>query len=162
VDISKILLIHPRTHKDALWSLERATRSGTCSAALAWLDERALRTKDTQRLQLAARQGGTLSWLFRPDRARAENSLAELRLAITPGDTGQDVLKVSLCKRRGGWPVADLPISFEQGRRPEQIREQLSLWRRWRSSQSAQPAEPLPLFPIRTARTDADPHHVTH
>jgi len=160
VDISKILLIHPRTHKDALWSLERATRSGTCSAALAWLDERALRTKDTQRLQLAARQGGTLTWLFRPDRARAENSLAELRLAIAPGDT--DVLKVSLCKRRGGWPVADLPISFEPGRQPEQIREQLSLWRRWRSSRSAQSAEPLPLFPIRTARTDADPHHVTH
>ena len=34
VDISKILLIHPKNHKDALWALERATRSGTCSAAL--------------------------------------------------------------------------------------------------------------------------------
>ena len=33
VDIDKILLIHPKNHKDALWALERATQSGTCSAA---------------------------------------------------------------------------------------------------------------------------------
>lgn len=161
VDIGKILLIHPKTHKDALWSLERATRSGTCSAALAWLDERELRTKDTQRLQLAARQGGTLSWLFRPGRARTENSLAELRLAVAPDDADRDVLRVSLCKRRGGWPIADLPVSFEQGRRPAEIREQLSLWRQWRSARTPRPAEPLPPFPMQMVRTDTD-HHVTH
>lgn len=160
VDISKILLIHPRTHKDALWSLERATRSGTCSAALAWLDERELRTKDTRRLQLAARQGGTLSWLFRPDRARTENSLAELRLAIAPGED-EERLRVSLCKRRGGWPVADLPVTFEQGKRPGEIREQLSLWRRWRAAESPRPAEHLPRFPMPAVRPDAD-RHVTH
>ncbi|MDA1073614.1 MAG: translesion DNA synthesis-associated protein ImuA [Proteobacteria bacterium] len=50
IDISKILLIHPRTHEDALWALERATRSGTCSATLAWLSEPRLRLKDTRRL----------------------------------------------------------------------------------------------------------------
>lgn len=161
VDIRKILLIHPRTHKDALWSLERATRSGTCSAALAWLDERELRTKDTQRLQVAARQGGTLSWLFRPERARTENSLAELRLAAVP-DADRNVLKISVCKRRGGWPIDDLTVSFEQGRRPEEIREQLSLWRQRRSARSPRPVdESLPLFPMQAVRTDPD-HHVTH
>jgi cell division inhibitor SulA/protein ImuA len=82
VDVDKILLIHPKTHKDALWALERATRSGTCSAALAWLDEAQLKTRDTQRLQLAARQGGTLTCLFRPEKALAENSMAELRLGV--------------------------------------------------------------------------------
>ncbi len=165
VDISKILLIHPRTHKDALWSLERATRSGTCSAALAWLDERALRTKDTRRLQLAARQGGTLSWLFRPERARAENSLAELRLAIAPGSGDRETLNVSLCKRRGGWPIADLPVPLEQGRRPAEVHEQLSLWRQWRSTErsteSPRPAERPPLLPMRPVRSDSD-RHVTH
>lgn len=161
VDINKILLIHPKTHKDALWSLERATRSGTCSAALAWLDERELSTKDTQRLQFAARQGGTLSWLFRPDRAHKENSLAELRLAIAPGTGDRETLNVSLCKRRGGWPIADLPVSLAQERRPAEIREQLSLWRQWRSARPSRQTEPFALIPMQTARADKD-QHVTH
>lgn len=162
IDIDKILLIHPRNHKDALWSLERATRSGTCSAALAWLDERELKTKDTQRLQLAARQGGTLSCLFRPQRARLESSMAELRLAVAPDEPASQTLRVSICKRRGGWPIADLPVALVGERRPEEIREQLSLWRQWRAPAPASSTDrvrtPMPLHP---AHPDAD-RHITH
>jgi len=174
VDIDKILLIHPKTHKDALWALERATRSGTCSAALAWLDEQQLKTKDTQRLQLAARQGGTLSCLFRPGKAREENSMAELRLAIqpaiqpdvqpgiAPADATASTLSVSICKRRGGWPIADLQIALEQGRRPAEIREQLSLWRQWRAADAPIPADRLSMMPaLHPPREDAD-RRVTH
>ncbi len=83
VDVRKILLIHPRSHQQALWALERASRSGTCSMTLAWLDERQLTLKDTRRLQLAAHRGRTLSCLFRPREAAAANSMAELRLEVT-------------------------------------------------------------------------------
>jgi cell division inhibitor SulA/protein ImuA len=166
VDVDKILLIHPKNHKDALWALERATRSGTCSAALAWLDESQLRTKDTQRLQLAARQGSTLTCLFRPEKALEENSMAELRLVIRrkKDETVNDdeALSVSLCKRRGGWPVTDLAVPLAEGRRPAEIREQLSLWRQWRSTEApAGRSRADHLLPLRPSQSDAE-HRITH
>lgn len=163
VDIDKILLIHPKNHKDALWALERATRSGTCSAALAWLDEQQLKTKDTQRLQLAARQGGTLTCLFRPEKALQQSSMAELRLAIRPGsEEDAGALRVSLCKRRGGWPVANLSVALAEARRPAEIRDQLTLWRQWRTAESARPTERMGVLPnLRPLQPDAG-QHVTH
>jgi cell division inhibitor SulA len=135
VDIGKILLIHPKSHEDALWALERATRSGNCSSTLAWLDERQLKAKDTRRLQLAARQGGTLACLFRPGSAREQNSMAELRLHLQAGAPGErdEVVVVDVCKRHGGWPLTGLRIPLHAERRPAEIREQLSLWREWRA-----------------------------
>jgi cell division inhibitor SulA len=137
VDVSKILLIHPKNHKDALWSLERASRSGTCSLALAWLDEQQMRLKDTQRLQLAAKQGNTLTCLFRPAQAASQASMAELRLQLAVPDATSagepDQLKLSILKRRGGWPVPEMQLNLEVGRSRAEIREQLSLWRLSRS-----------------------------
>ncbi|MFU8817338.1 MAG: translesion DNA synthesis-associated protein ImuA [Pseudomonadales bacterium] len=131
IDISKILLIHPKTHQEALWSLERASRSGTCSMALGWLNERQLQLKDTRRLQLAARQGRTLSCLFRPEEAAAANSMAELRLQVAAEEPG--FVAVGIRKRRGGWPVAGIRLQVGDATGPAEIREQLSLWRsKWR------------------------------
>lgn len=164
VDIGKILLIHPKSHQDALWALERASRSGTCSAALAWLDEQRLAVKDTRRLQLAARQGGTFTCLFRPEQARALNSMAELRLHLRPADgaeAGPQALSVTVCKRRGGWPV-DFEVPLGGNRRLPEIREQLSLWRRLRSAQPAAAGEaPVPVPPLQPLPGDAG-RHVTH
>ncbi len=160
VDIDKILLIHPKSHKDALWALERATRSGTCSAALAWLDERELRTGDTRRLQLAARQGGTLTCLFRPEKALTENSMAELRLGVSR--SAEESLLVDLCKRRGSWPLRGLEVSLEEGRRPAEIREQLTLWRQWRSVDTPVVRRHKAFLPaLHPDRSDAEPR-VTH
>ena len=179
VDIDKILLIHPKTHKDALWALERASKSGTCSAALGWLDERQLDVKDTRRLQLAARQGGTLTCLFRPEQAREVNSMAELRLQMQPAqaanpdlnspgldlpDLNLNEVSVTICKRRGGWPVTDLTIRMygDENRHPAEIREQLSLWRRWRAAESRTESDPLALVPpLSPMRGDTD-QHITH
>jgi hypothetical protein len=132
VDIRKILLIHPRTHQQALWALERASRSGTCSMALAWLDERQLTLKDTRRLQLAARRGRTLSCLFRPEEAAAVNSMAELRLEVAPAPPdgmGPAFTLVNIRKRRGGWPVSGIRVQISDEPGPLEIHEQLSLWR---------------------------------
>ncbi len=84
IDVDKVLLVHPRCHEDALWSLEQALKSGTCSAALGWFDERRLTVRDLRRLQLAARQGGTLTTLFRPRSAAGQASMAELRILLQP------------------------------------------------------------------------------
>ena len=132
IDISKILLIHPRSHLDALWALERACRSGSCSSALAWLDEKKLKLKDTQRLQVAAKQGRTFTCLFRPQSACAHSSMAELRLALRAATPGQ--VELDILKRRGGWPLHNLvlPVAEATGtahREAEDIQQQLILWR---------------------------------
>ena len=132
IEIEKILLIHPRCHDDTLWALERAAKSGSCSCVLAWPDARKLKLKDTQRLQLASKQGRTLTCLFRPHTAHRHSSMAELRLALksaTPGEVRLDILK-----RRGGWPLHDLrmpaaDLAASKHATPAVIQEQLELWR---------------------------------
>lgn len=137
IDTSRILLIHPKDHHEALWAMERASRSGTCSMTLGWLDERRLQLKDTRRLQLAAREGRTLACLFRPSQAAATNSMAELRLQVMPDEPGYITLNIH--KRRGSWPVSGLQLQVEEQRRPQEIREQLSLWRQQRQQQDERP-----------------------
>ena len=142
IDVDKVLLIHPRDHKDALWAFERAARSGGCSVVLGWLDEKQLKVKDSRRLQLAARQGRAFSCLFRPAAAAAESSMAELRLKMKALGSGK--LEVSITKRRGGWPVTGLNLTVAEPRRPAEIREQLSLWRSLRHPEDVDNEAELP------------------
>ena len=140
IDIDKVLLIHPKSHQDALWALERTSKSGSCSAVLAWIDEQKLNPKDTQRLQVAAKQGRTLTCLMRPRKALQQSSMAELRLALEPSGQPGGV-RVDITKRRGGWPVSALHLAVAnatatQHRTMTEIREQLSLWRELRRPDS--------------------------
>lgn len=132
VDIRKMLLIHPRNHREALWALERASRSGVASLALAWLDERELEPADTRRLQVAARQGNTLTTLFRPESAAAAPSMAALRLRLHAAADAHGMVTVDILKRRGGWPVEGLRACLGEETQPREVHEQLSLWREYR------------------------------
>lgn len=129
VDVGRLLLIQPSDHRQALWALERAARSGSCSLVLAWLDERRLRQEDTRRLKLAGRQGNTLICLFRPELAAERPSLAELRLRLRPAEAG--AVTVDVCKRRGGWPVSGIHLQLDDRPGADEVRAQLALWRRW-------------------------------
>ena len=163
IDISKILLIHPKNHEDALWALERASKSGTCSITLAWLDERRLRLKDTRRLQLAAKQGGTLSCLFRPAEASEQASMAELRLKLAPA--GSIELAISIVKRRGGWPLTNLKVPMAHELQTQDMQEQLACWRQARRRhESTQQTPPLLLASELTPalKPVAHSHRVTH
>ena len=138
IDINRILLVHPRQHEEALWAMEQASRSGTCSAVLGWLDERRLTLTATRRLQLAAKQGGTLGCLFRPAAAAEGASMAELRLKLEPGP--RSALDVSIVKRRGGWPVSDLHIQVNSQILSEDIERYKILWRHGRPAQHPEAA----------------------
>ena len=133
IDISRILLVHPRQHEEVLWAMEQASKSGTCSAVLGWLDERCLTLTATRRLQLAAKQGGTLGCLFRPDAAAHGASMAELRLKLEPGP--RNAFGVSIAKRRGGWPVSGLNIQVDSQILSEDIDKYMVLWRHGRPAQ---------------------------
>ena len=128
IDVRKVLLVHPRQHRDALWALEQALRSGTCSAALAWLDERKLKGPEIRKLKLAANEGKTFAMLFRPESASANASTAELRIRLR--SSASTSVEVDIVKRRGGWPVAvrvelpaPVPVTYAEHER------ELRAWR---------------------------------
>jgi cell division inhibitor SulA len=131
IDVGKQLWVQPKSSDDALWATEHATKSGSCSAVLAWLDESKLTPKDIRRFKLATRRGETLTILFRPDDAVRRQSMAELRIALTHTST-PDRLSLEILKRRGGWPVArlELPLAHRTSRISRfDLREQLTAWR---------------------------------
>ncbi len=110
VDLSRVLLVHPKADQDGMWAVEQSLRSGTCSAVLAWptLDD----SPTLRRLQLAAEEGNAMGFLFRPRRMAARPSPAALRVQLQP-ESGSE-LSVTILKRRGGWargPVhLDIPV----------------------------------------------------
>lgn len=136
IDVRRLLVVQPRDHQSTLWALELASRSGACSLVLGWPEERHLELTDTRRLQLAAKHGRTLTCLFRPDQARAGKSMAELRLRVQPDGAGNAL--VDICKRRGGWPVSAVPVSFDHEASPAiiaaQLAQRLAQWRQARRS----------------------------
>jgi len=154
IDTHKVLMVHPRQHRDALWALEQALRSGTCSAALAWLDEKALRTPEIRRLKLAAREGGTLAVLFRPESAARHTSLAELRLRLQPCTGEACGLHVDVVKRRGGWPTdVVLPLPAVSRLTHADLAGYLTLWRRQRATdRSAEHPTTRRRWPLPSAR----------
>ncbi|MDH5301805.1 MAG: translesion DNA synthesis-associated protein ImuA [Gammaproteobacteria bacterium] len=106
VDLSRILLVHPQTHRARLSVTEQALRSGTCSAVLAWpgqIDEHQLR-----RLQLAAEQGNTLAVLLHPQQ-HDKRSLATLRIKVRPTRQGA---QLDILKRRSGWPCDPIQLCW--------------------------------------------------
>ncbi|MBA1149093.1 translesion DNA synthesis-associated protein ImuA [Ectothiorhodospiraceae bacterium WFHF3C12] len=107
VDLSRVLLVHPKDDQDALWAVEQALRNGNCGAVLTWprtVDERSLR-----RLQLAAEEGGTWGVLFRDTRASAQTSPAALRLRLDNREAG---LGVQFLKCRGGLNQREVVIDL--------------------------------------------------
>lgn len=100
LDPARMLVIRPRAGLDLLWAMEQALRSGACAAVLGWVgatDDRALR-----RLKLAAEEGRSPGFLFRPSVHREESSPAALRLVLSAHDYGLDV---EILKSQGGMPA---------------------------------------------------------
>ncbi len=100
IDLSRMLIVRPKSDSDMLWCAEQALSSGTCAAVMLWpavLDDQASR-----RLQLAAEKGGSWAIAFRPLAARSEASAAALRIELQSGQTG---MRLSILKNRGGRPA---------------------------------------------------------
>jgi len=109
VDLSRVLLIHPRAGGDGFAAVERSLRSGTCGAVLAW--PTAGEGTALRRLQLAAAEGGSMGILFRPDRLAQHASPIKLRLQIARHHNGVDV---HLLKQRGGWEAGPVTLSMDR------------------------------------------------
>lgn len=96
VNPSQVLWIQPDRTADALWAAEQVLRNSGCHALLFWQSH--IRSESLRRLNLAAADGESLFFLFRPLAAAQDASPAQLRLAVHPVLGGVDV---ELLKRRG-------------------------------------------------------------
>jgi protein ImuA len=96
IDTQQILLIHPKSREDLLWSTEQALRSSTCSAVFSWLGASEYRYSELRKLQLACAGSDALTVLFRPTRAGNNHAPASLRLTM------REYRKVHILKQRGG------------------------------------------------------------
>lgn len=112
VDISRVLVVHPKQIKDLLWTLEQGLKSGSCAAVLGWLEQ--VDNSALRRLQLAAEQGNSLGILFRPEYCRQQPSPAAVRLALTAAPDNR--VQGEVIKRRGGWPVDAFEIPLKSHR----------------------------------------------
>ena len=95
--LNRIVLIDTKSDEDARWVAEQTLRQGMAGAVLLWSDC----TKDIalRRLQLAAREGDALAFLYRSPNTQVAASPAALRLMLAPAPSG---LKVELLKVQGG------------------------------------------------------------
>ncbi|MCY3884339.1 MAG: translesion DNA synthesis-associated protein ImuA [Gammaproteobacteria bacterium] len=114
IDVNRVLLVHPNSHKEALWALEKILESGSCSAVLAWLNEQELQGKQLRRIQSRAKENRVWVTIFRPSRVARVSSPAEFRFHIhsSRSNTG-DRMVLSVLKRKGGWAVNDVSLRLQ-------------------------------------------------
>lgn len=107
LDSSRMLVVRPQAGFDVLWAMEQALGSGACAAVLGWGGTAG--GTELRRLALAAEEGQSAGFLFRPPHCRDEPSPAALRILLSAHD---DCLDVDILKCRGGMParVTRLPV----------------------------------------------------
>lgn len=95
--LNRILWVDAKNDEDARWVAEQTLRQGMSGAVLVWSDC----TKDLalRRLQLAAREGEALAFLYRSPNAKVAASPAAVRLALSSAPAG---LRVDVLKVQGG------------------------------------------------------------
>ncbi|KQX96849.1 cell division protein [Massilia sp. Root133] len=93
---SQVTWVQPDRTTDALWAAEQVLRSGGCHALLFWPGH--IRNESLRRLSLAAADGESLFFLFRPLAASQDASPAPLRLGVRPALGG---VEIDFLKRRG-------------------------------------------------------------
>ena len=134
INSQRMLMIHPKTHADALWAAEQALSCGNCSAVLIWLDEAQLKHQHTRRLQIAAKRGASLACLFRHTDAQQQASAAQLRIALhTPAVATNSAqhLQIDIIKRRGGWARQGIELQLNPNdpvQQEQALHEQISIW----------------------------------
>ena len=101
IDLGRVMLVHATDRMDVLWAAEQSLRSGNCAAVLLWVHRAPI--KAMRRLQLAAAEGDSLGFVFRPATCANEPSPAQLRLSLAQQG---DKRALHILKNRGGRPTA--------------------------------------------------------
>lgn len=106
VALEHVLLVRTRTAEESLWACEQALRGVRGGAVLAWQPDPGFTR--LRRLQLAAKAGHKIAFVFRPLNAAIAPSPAMLRLQVTADQAGS---RIRILKCRGRQPSRSLLIS---------------------------------------------------
>ena len=93
---SQVIWVQPDRTSDGLWTAEQCLKSGGFAAVLLWQTH--CRNESLRRLNVAASDGSSVFFLFRPIAAAQDPSPAPLRLTIRPAQGG---VQIDVVKRRG-------------------------------------------------------------
>lgn len=104
---SQTLVMKALPHTDALWVLDTLLQSGVCGSVVCWLS--GLEPAQAKRLQLAAKEHGTLVFCIQSN-VRQQNSLPiSMRLRLEPTKNG---LSLDVFKRQNAYSVEPFYLDF--------------------------------------------------
>ncbi len=109
ISMAQMLVLHPATVQDAFWAAEQCLKSGCCGSVLLW--QPTLSIAQLKRLQLCAQEGQANLFIFRGQQQSQISLPVALSLQLSPDLQG---IKVQVLKRRGGWPVAPIPVDMTE------------------------------------------------
>lgn len=108
-NLQHVLIIHPDSRKQALWSAEQCLKSGCCHGVLLW--HQGMEIHQVKRLQLAAEQGDALHIILRQPKQLSLSLPVSLGMRLRAHPQG---LKVEITKRKGGWPSQPFTLNMSR------------------------------------------------
>jgi hypothetical protein len=102
--LDHLVVVRPRTHKEALWVVSQGLLSPAVGAVVSWFTD--IREQEFRALQRHAAQGGRWSFCFLPRDLAPKPS--RLRLILEPAPEG---VRITLA-RKAGRPVAPLVVAL--------------------------------------------------
>ncbi|GAA0342992.1 translesion DNA synthesis-associated protein ImuA [Bowmanella denitrificans] len=109
IDLSRVLILHPRDGKEALWAAEQCLKSGTCHSVLLWHGD--IEVAQAKRLQQACQQGRAQLFLLRTRQSISQSLPVSLSLQLEAHAEG---LQIKVTKCRGSWPPAPFILNMRQ------------------------------------------------
>lgn len=99
VNLDRVLVLHPKSHKDMLWAMENCLKSGVCRNVLAW-PENNIEIAQSKRLKLASEKGESRCFLMM-HKAPEIPLPVDLGITLQPNALGLDI---RIHKRKQGFP----------------------------------------------------------
>ncbi|WCE30653.1 translesion DNA synthesis-associated protein ImuA [Vibrio sp. SCSIO 43137] len=109
IDLSRMLMLFPKTAQEALWAAEQCLKSGCCGSVSLWHSE--LEIHQAKRLQVASETGQCLNFLFKTASQSGITLPISLSLTLNAGSEG---LHISIHKRKGGWLKSSLTLDVHK------------------------------------------------
>ncbi|MGO1297718.1 MAG: translesion DNA synthesis-associated protein ImuA [Vibrio sp.] len=107
--LDKVLVLTPKTPKDALWAAEQCLKSGTCGQVLLWQNH--LEVHHARRLQVASTTGQCVQFLLRRPQQQIFSLPVTLSLQLQPATHG---ITVTIKKCKGAWPTKPFTIPYQE------------------------------------------------
>lgn len=115
INIERMVVIQSCEERDWLWAAEQVMGDKAIACCLFWPVKDHLSNKILKRLQLAAKEGSRLNFIFRTMTVANQSSSASLRLIVKnnlDNQTAHQKIGIEILKQSGGWSGQKLAIKL--------------------------------------------------